>query len=89
MQSGMNASMASASAARRCNSARGQAVRFGLASTSSDRGKPRQRLGMRPIGDEDAWLLRDHFNCLRSQAPSQSTTITHIRIVSRIADTWS
>ena len=64
-----------------------RAIRIGI--DKSDRRKLCQRLGMRPICDEDAWLLRDHFNCLRSQAPSQSTTITHIKIVSRIADTWS
>ena len=49
--------------------------------------KAREHLVMHPIADDDARPIAFHFNLLRSRAPMPSTTITHIRMVRRIAET--
>ena len=53
----------------------------------ADRGKAPEHVLVHPIADDNARPLGFHFNFLRNHAPTPSTMITHMRIVSRIADT--
>jgi hypothetical protein len=42
---------------------------------------------MDAVGNEDTWFGHGYFNILRRRAPKPSTTITHNRMVSRMAET--
>src|SRR5262249_32741627 len=64
---------------------RARAIRIHFA----DCGEAREDIVVHPIAHGNARPNGFHFNFLRSHAPTPSTMITHIRIVSRIAETWS